>query len=1512
FNHTGGTHPITGDMRIGDLSTGVGTYTIDGSAGMPTAPMLDMQNLIVGAAGKGTFTINDAGATVRGNLIVGQSSTGDGTVNVTAVGGPSSLAINGSVSIGTVGDGKMTVTGSTVNIAGALIVGSNGLFKVSTGGVPTISGDVVVDGGAATLMIQAGFMTSQGVGTAPVVIADAGFGVVRHTGGTHVVTGDMTIGKLAGSIGEYTLDQTTGSSLLQAHHVFVGKAGNGLLRLDAGDVDLSGSLYVGNSAGGVGNATFGGGTCDITGSAWVGGQGAGEMTVSGNSAVTVTGNVNLADSTSSSGALTLSGGSLSVGGNIMGGYGTSSFTYGGGTLSVAGHSIQAGEINVKGGQSVTWTTGDNITCAVLNIGDGTAGKLVNTGGVLNVSQSVWIDYAGAWVVQGASDVNITNNLNIPYGAAILKGGTVDVGGNMSLEDAVVTHSNSAVNITGDLSIAGDATTAYNLLDDIMLFSPLTLACQNMKVGVSLLGLFSQDGGATTVRGDLVVGQNSTGDGTLEIRKSNILRNTVMTVQGNTQVGLSGSGQIKSSDAPTVPLQGNLDIGGPNTGFMLIDGPATVQVNGNTTVNGTGLSLLRLNDGTLTTGQNTGQTFAAGKANMGVVEHNGGTLTVRGDLILGQLAGGIGSYTMDNTEGAPHLVARHLYVGKEGNGTFSQIHGDTDLSGSLYIGHAATSTNGQCNISGGTFDVAGSAWVGVQGTGALTIFSGATVTIGQDINLADAAGASGTLTLAGGSLSVGHWIYGGQSTSIFAYKGGTLSVAGHQISAGEIRVSGGSGVTWTTSDGITASNLRVGYQQAGRMVQTGGTLNVSQDLNVGWSGADYVLQAGDANISRDLLVTSGKAEIKAGTLDIARNMTLSMAFDTTGDVEQTGGVVTILGDMAVGTLGGMGTYTLKGGTLNSGNLSPDCTYIGKDAQSIGTFDHRGGVHNVGYDFKLGFSGTARGSYVMTDDPTLAGSPSLTGLYADIGYGATGAYEQSGGSTHFVLNANVGRLAGSSGLIGVYGGDFTVDGALFVGRAGAGTLRQTGGYISVGGELAFAYDPGSTATWTLSDDPAVAGAPGLETHAQNIGRSGAAVVTQSGGFNSSGGTITLGYNAGSSGIYNLSGGTMHADDAIVVGRAGHGELLITGGTADSSGDLSVASLGGTGLVRLEAAGALHINGQFRGYTGSTFIYNGGVYTDTNSELFVEEFVLADGAGTHANWTLAAGDALNTSTIRLGHGGTATLTVNGGSVFTESQLIMAEGGKGTLTVRSGSTITLADTLDMCSLPGSTGLIDVRDSTLWVGGEAQLGQGATIKVGSAANVSIGAAVLNPGSLVRISGGTLSLPSASALTLNGGAVAFDAGTLALAGDSDLDGGFVGTVFGATQSIVSGQNLQVDGLATLQARLVLDGGRLATRSLATNGCLDFRRGTLETLGGQFVFGDAGPLGRTVVIGAGQTCSGQFGATIAAGSAVTLAGGQISTGTSALDVSGELAGSGTVAGGFHVWETGELRVGAGET
>jgi hypothetical protein len=173
----------------------------------------------------------------------------------------------------------------------------------------------------------------------------------------------------------------------------------------------------------------------------------------------------------------------------------------------------------------------------------------------------------------------------------------------------------------------------------------------------------------------------------------------------------------------------------------------------------------------------------------------------------------------------------------------------------------------------------------------------------------------------------------------------------------------------------------------------------------------------------------------------------------------------------------------------------------------------------------------------------------------------------------------------------------------------------------------------------------------TAAENIGLNGSGTVDQSGGVNTTNGSLKLGINAGSNGTYNLSGtGTITGNGNFYVGGiSGNGDVNQTGGSVSLTNaaigvNLILGELNGSGTYNL-SGGSLTTSAEDVGpQSGSgTFIQTGGTNTITLNGPFV---ALAIGNRSHspASYTLSGTGTLTTTSETIYP--TGTFTQNGGT--------------------------------------------------------------------------------------------------------------------------------------------------------------------------------------------------------------------------------------------------------------------------
>jgi len=208
---------------------------------------------------------------------------------------------------------------------------------------------------------------------------------------------------------------------------------------------------------------------------------------------------------------------------------------------------------------------------------------------------------------------------------------------------------------------------------------------------------------------------------------------------------------------------------------------------------------------------------------------------------------------------------------------------------------------------------------------------------------------------------------------------------------------------------------------------------------------------------------------------------------------------------------------------------------------------------------------------TDGNWTAGEPTADDG-AFINNGGTAQITQPG---EICLVLYLGEASGESGTVELTGGGLSTPGAPtygfeYIGHEGTGTFIHTGGTNDPYG-LLIALGSASTGTYELSN-----GASLSSTDDQFVGYGGTGTFTQTGGTNTVGSDLYVGHELGSSGTYELSGGTLSLPAIIcweTVGQRGTGTFTQTGGTNDTPGGLHIGLFsGGNGTYELSGDGSL----------------------------------------------------------------------------------------------------------------------------------------------------------------------------------------------------------------------------------------------------------------------------------------------------------------------------------------------------
>jgi hypothetical protein len=1125
----------------------------------------------------------------------------------------------------------------------------------------------------------------------------------------------------------------------------------------------------------------------------------------------------------------------------------------------------------------------SLTANFESVGHSGTGSFTQSGGMNTVSDTLFLGYGSG--SSGTYTLSGTGKLSA-FGEYIGYSGT-----------GVFTQSGGAHTVISDLFLGYGSTGigTYNLSNTG------SLSAINEYIGDFGTGSFTQSGGTHTVANDLYLGNTSTGNGTYH------LSNTGSLSAGSEFVGYSGTGSFTQSGG-TNTVSNTLYLGhftGSNGSYNLNSGTLNVGA----IVNGSGTGTFNLDGGTLNvtgssiavdtfnvgnaSGSNASFTLGSGKtliagfesignSGTGVFTQSGGTHTVSGGLSLGSNSTGNGTYNLNggtlnvgpivngSGTGTFNLNGGTLNVGiivnGLGTGTFILNGGTLNLTGSsinvdtFRIGNASGS-NASFTLGSGKTLIAGFESIGNSGTGVFTQ-TGGTHTVSSNLTLGVNSGSSGTYNLRAGTLTVNGNILDGSGTGILNIDGGTLSVGGGNGSinldalilgsvtgTGSFTQNGGTNTLGNLTLGLnpgsngiyalnaggmsTFINAVIGNAGTGSFTQTGGTHTVNGDLVLG------------GYRSFDFGVFGNGTYILSGTGSLMANSEF-IGYSGIGVFTQTGGTHTVNGDLILGGYRSFDFGVFGDGTYNlsAGNLTAGYEIIGDFG--TGTFTQSSGSHTVANNLYLGNTSLGNGTYNLS-----AGS--LSASSETIGYSGTGSFTQTGG-THTVSSITLGLNTGSNGTYNLDGGMLNVGNIL--NGSGTDTFNLDGGTLNLTGSVIgvdtfrVGNASGSNGNFILG------GGKALAVSSEFIGVSGTGSLTQTGGMHTVAGSLNMGTNGGSSGTYNLNGGTLNVGGNIVNG-AGTSTFNLDGGT------LSVG--GGNGSINVDN----FVLGSASGKSGSHTLSGSGSLTATH-EIF--------GQGGAGHFTQNSGTNTLTGNLTLGFnpGSNGTYAMNSGSVSTLNAFI-GNSGIGVFT-QTGGAHTVINNLTFGVNSGSSGTYNLRAGTLTVNGSILNGPGT------------GTLNIDGGSL-SVAGGSMAVDTLVLGSTTGSSGIHTLGTGSLSADIERigpngSGSFTQT--GGTHTVSNTLTIATNNPGS-SGTYNLQGGTLTVNNgIINNGSLRVGAGATATVGGPGLTNNASLTGSGTiqgdVISAGLVTPGNSPGTL------TIDGDYTQSGTLAIEISGLLAGS----------------------
>ena len=1234
-------------------------------------------------------------------------------------------------------------------------------------------------------------------------------------------------------------------------------------------------------------------------------------TSSNNDFVTSVAGINFTNNggTGQTGEFTLSGTSLTLGGNIT----TTATTSG--TLT---DTITLGLL-LDANRTITTNTSHNLTVTgVVGQADATARNLIKAGAAtltlsgLNTFSGQLLVNAGAVSVASIGTTGATSNTGT---GGIIRLGNIGNNGSLTYTGAGET-SDKQFQVGAGTAAANDGGGTINANGSGgLIFSNALFNAQATGTVATNARVLTLSGTSTTKNeiqgvirdnagsgsGTRAVAVTKSGTATWVLSGDNTYTGTT-TVAAGTLILNRGGGAIVDTGAVSVgngTLQLNFD---ETIGSLTLTGTGSVTGSGTLTVSG----------GTIS-GSSTGTIAAPVGGSAGLTKTGTGTVSLSG----------LNTYSGPTTVSAGTLRFTRpeaLYGGITASWTTSNVVTSAGASLSLAVGGTGQFSSSDVSLIAATGFASGST---------LVLDTSGAPAEGFSLSTAVGDAVSGTVPLTLGKVDAGRLVLPGPNTFTggFALGNGTANISTNDVpsagSAGYVIV-GDAGAFGTGK--IVARGAQIHASLPGLVITN------PTDLDAG------ALRFGGTNpleFAATLTTVGGSRTI--GNYSPSATLTLNSIHTAGGGITfEGGGAVTGTADIRVtGPITGTGTVTLSSNlTGRAVRLSGASTYSGTTTVSGGVLklaaDAVGAVGAI-TSSPIGTGTLSVGGGTLTGDdsvtlrtvlnPTTIGNGGLTvGDGVDNAPITFAASVTNSGGNRTLTNS----LAGGSQLI--------LAGPVFLSNdAAARTLTIAGsGPTVVSGVIANSATVGAAASnLTLN-----ATGTGLLRLSGDNTYTGTTTVTA--------GTLVIGRDGGSipdAGVVSLGGGTLQLDFADTIGTlTATASAAVTGPGALtlSTGSLSVSSaaatlnlsspLAGTAGLAKSGAGTAVLSG-VGGYSGATSITAGTLRFAQRQSLY---------GGDPTAWTAA--------NIVVSSGATATLSAGGPGEFTAADVatIAAIGGTG-VGFLAGSTLgvdTSTATGGTVSLPAfgssdsgaalakfGTGTLVLTGSNLHAGGTRLVA--GTLELANAGALGTGAFTLSGGSLVSsVTGGftpttavssTIAGPFAFAgaegISLgNGGTTITGAHTVTIAGPGTytipslqiaMGSGFNWNITpepGATGQLAIGsialnsttdtaartRNFTVNGGTTTITGPVSDGnafanvlGKQGTGTLLLSGNNTYSGGTTVAAGTLVVQSvTALPAGRTVTVGA----------------ATLQLDADASVGTLTVNNTGTITGSGTLSAG----------------